>query len=89
MGILASLAPPTSLLLNAELRLLISSVSFSRWCLLHAMGTVQAKRGATSKDNTYKVGEVPPPKVTFTEDQLRTKLTDEEYNVTQGKGIDM
>lgn len=53
------------------------------------MGTVQAKRGATSKDNTYKVGEVPPPKVTFTEDQLRTKLTDEEYNVTQGKGIDM
>lgn len=38
-------------------------------------------------DPVYKTGEEPTPKVTFTEEELRAKLTEEEYNVTQGKGI--
>ena len=37
-------------------------------------------------DPVYKVGEAPKPKVTFTEEELRDKLTPEEYNVTQNKG---
>lgn len=40
-----------------------------------------------NKTDTYKAADAPPPNVTFTEEELRAKLTEEEYNITQGKGI--
>lgn len=36
-------------------------------------------------DPIYKVDEQPKPEVTFTEEELRAKLTEEQYNVTQNK----
>lgn len=47
------------------------------------MGNQQVTKG---NDPVYKTGEMPAPKVTFTEEELRAKLTQEEYNVTQNKG---
>ena len=48
------------------------------------MGNQQAvKQGS---DPVYKAGEQPAPKVKFSEEELRAKLTEEEYNVTQNKG---
>ncbi len=41
---------------------------------------------SSSKEAVFKKGEVPPPKITFTEKELRERLTEEEYNITQGKG---
>lgn len=48
------------------------------------MGNVNERKG--NKTDTYKAADAPPPKVTFTEEELRAKLTEEEYNITQGKG---
>lgn len=47
------------------------------------MGKVVSK----DDDPVYKVDEAPAPKVTFTEEELKTRLTQQEYDVTQGKGI--
>lgn len=56
---------------------------------MHTMGTIHTKQGGAraAGDPTYKAGEAPAPKVTFTEVELRAKLTEEEYSVTQGKGM--
>jgi len=35
----------------------------------------------------YKAGEVPPPSKTFTKEELKDKLTEQEYDVTQNKGV--
>ena len=35
----------------------------------------------------YNSGEEPKPEVTFTEEELRAKLSAEEYKVTQERGI--
>lgn len=76
-----------SMLKSRPLLLVSSLLCVSlRGRLLHAMGAVHTKQGATSGDSTYKAAQVPAPKVTFTEEELRAKLTDEEYSVTQGKG---
>lgn len=40
-------------------------------------------------DPTFKAGEEPKPELTFTEEELKAKLTEEEYRVTQEKGNDM
>lgn len=47
------------------------------------MGKVVSK----DDDPVYKADEAPAPKVTFTEEELKTRLTQQEYDVTQGKGI--
>ena len=53
-------------------------------CLL-LMGNANA-RAASSSTTSYKAEEAPAPKVKFTEEELRAKLTEQEYNVTQNKG---
>ena len=37
-------------------------------------------------DPTFRVAETPKPELTFTEEELRVKLSEEEYRVTQQKG---
>ena len=44
-------------------------------------------RANSSNEPAYRVGEAPPPKLTFNQEELKAKLTEEEYNVTQNKGI--
>ena len=51
--------------------------------IVRRMGNQTVTKG---NDPIYQAGEVPAPKVTFTEEELRAKLTDEEYHVTQTKG---
>ncbi len=34
----------------------------------------------------FKAGEEPKPELNFTEQELRAKLSEEEFNVTQNKG---
>ena len=54
------------------------------------MGTKNSKEGNVDKEKhapaVYKAGEEPKPEVTFTEEELRAKLSAEEYKVTQEKG---
>jgi hypothetical protein len=54
--------------------------------MLHTMGTVQAKPTGASDRDVYTAGSAPAPKVKFSEEELRAKLTEEEYQVTQNKG---
>ena len=49
-----------------------------------AMGTNSSKE---QTETVFKAGEEPKPELTFTEEQLRAKLSEEEYKVTQQKGI--
>ncbi len=48
------------------------------------MGTKSSKEG--DMDTMFRAGEEPKPELNFTEQELRTKLTEEEFNVTQNKG---
>ena len=48
------------------------------------MGTNSSKEGNT--DTMFKAGEEPKPELNFTEQELRAKLSEEEFNVTQNKG---
>ena len=42
-----------------------------------------------SKDSSNAVlEETPKPKVTYTEEELRQRLTEEEFNITQNKGTE-
>lgn len=49
------------------------------------MGNQASNKG---HDPTYEADEAPAPEITFTEEELRSKLTTEEYHVTQEKGMD-
>jgi len=40
-----------------------------------------------SPKTEFKAGEEPKPELTFTEQELRAKLSEEEYMVTQQKGL--
>ena len=48
-----------------------------------AMGTVQAKGEGPP---TFSAGEAPLKKVTYTEEELKSRLSAEQYQVTQNKG---
>ncbi len=50
-----------------------------------AMGST-ASKGDTTNTMSYKLGEEPAPALKFTEEELRAKLSEEEFNVTQNKG---
>ena len=47
------------------------------------MGNQVSNKGG---DPTYSTAEVPAPKLTFPEDELKSRLSAEEYHVTQEKG---
>ena len=47
------------------------------------MGNQASNKG---NDPTYKTDEAPAPELKFTEEELRSRLTAEEYHVTQEKG---
>ena len=47
------------------------------------MGNQASNKG---NDPTYKVDEAPAPELKFTDEELKSKLTAEEYHVTQEKG---
>ena len=47
------------------------------------MGIVQAKGEGPP---TFSAGEAPPKKVTYTEEELKSRLSAEQYQVTQNKG---
>ena len=62
------------------------TVSSSVHRLREEMGNQVSNKG---HDPTYKAEEeAPAPEITFTEEELRSKLTAEEYRVTQEKGMD-
>ena len=54
--------------------------------LFHMSATMGNQSAKGEGPSMYKAGEVPPPKVTFTEEELKDKLSPEEYDVTQNKG---
>ena len=62
----------------------VPTTLFRRSAASGLMGNQVVTKG---NDPVYKAGEVPKPKVTFTEKELREKLTEEEYAVTQTKGM--
>ena len=47
------------------------------------MGNQASSKG---DDPTYSAKEAPAPELAFTEEELRSRLSAEEYRVTQGKG---
>ena len=51
---------------------------------MSSMGNQPNKTGDSPA--VYKAGEAPEPKVTFTEAELKAKLTEQEYQITQNKG---
>ena len=69
---------------SPPLRQLSLSSSVYRRCLREEMGNQVSNKG---DDPTYKAENAPAPELTFTEEELRSKLTAEEYHVTQEKGI--
>lgn len=48
------------------------------------MGNQASKKG---NDPTYNAKEAPAPELKFSEEELRSRLTAEEYHVTQEKGV--
>ena len=50
------------------------------------MGNQVSNKG---DDPTYNAKEVPAPELTYTEEELRGRLTAEEYHVTQEKGREL
>ena len=40
-----------------------------------------------SNDPTYSAKEAPAPELKFSEEELKSRLTAEEYHVTQEKGV--
>lgn len=52
------------------------------------MGNNQQGAAKGGGPPVYKAGEVPAPKVTFTEEELKAKLTEQEFQVTQNKGTE-
>ncbi len=49
------------------------------------MGNRTSSKGS---DPVYKTGEEPKPELTFTEEDLRARLTEQQYNVTQQKATE-
>lgn len=47
------------------------------------MGNQVSNKG---DDPTYSAKEVPAPELTYTKEELKSRLTAEEYRVTQEKG---
>ncbi len=74
-----------SSLLSPALVLLSSRTSLGSLYYMSAsdMGTNSSKDEGPP---IFKAGEVPAPKRTFTEEELKSKLTTQEYDVTQNKG---
>ena len=50
------------------------------------MGNQVSNKG---NDPTYNSKEAPAPELTYTEEELRSRLTAEEYHVTQEKGREL
>ncbi len=67
-----------------KLSTLVRPVLAARVIRVTTMGTKSSKEG--DMDTMFRAGEEPKPELNFTEQELRAKLTEEEFNVTQNKG---
>lgn len=62
------------------------SSALQRRDLREEMGNQASSKG---DDPTYSAAQAPAPTVKFTEEELRSRLTKEEYHVTQQKGKEL